>query len=165
VDKGKGKVVEPEKPKKATYPIQTGGNFKIREPRCPSPPVFPIVLPPKKSPLNVGTKTEAHPKVVRALRLADEESETEKPVEAPPSSTPCTEAPAEAQGVKEPFEGAPKETAPDRVPVEESDVEVVEAPLIRKRKLKRASEPLPLKVGPAMPLPPSWLTSQSRQYL
>jgi hypothetical protein len=84
VDKGKGKVVEPEKPKKATYPIQTGGNFKIREPRRPSPPVFPIAPPPKKSPLNEGTKTEAHPKVVRALRLADEESETEKPVEAPP---------------------------------------------------------------------------------
>jgi hypothetical protein len=152
VDKGKGKVVEPEKPKKATYPIQTGGNFKIREPRRPSPPVLPIAPPNKKSPLNEGTKTEAHPKVVRALKLADEESKTEKSVEAALSPIPRTEAPAEAQGVKEPFEGAPKETALGRVPIEESDVEVVEAPLIRKRKLKRASEPTPSKVEPAMPV-------------
>jgi hypothetical protein len=144
VDKGKGKVVEPEKPKKATYPIQTGGDFKIREPRRPSPPVFPIAPPIKKSPLNEGKKTEAHPKVVRALKLADEESEIEKPVEAAPSPTPCTEAPAAAQGVKE--------TAPDRVPVEESVVEVVEAPLTRKRKLKRASEPIPLRAEPARPV-------------
>jgi hypothetical protein len=102
--------------------------------------------------LTEGTKTEAHPKVVRALKLADEESETEEPVEAAPSPTPRTEAPADTQGVKEPYEGAPKETAPDRVPVEESDVEVIEAPLIKRRKLKRASEPTPLKVEPAVPV-------------
>jgi hypothetical protein len=151
VDKGKGKMVEPEKPKKTTYPIQTGGVFKIREPRRPSPPVFPVA-PPKKSPLTEGTKTEAHPKVVRALKLADEELETEERVEAAPSLTPRNEAPADTQGVKVPYEGAPKEVAPDRVPVEESDVEVIEAPLIRRRKLKRASEPTPLKVEPVVPV-------------
>jgi hypothetical protein len=152
VDKGKGKMVEPKKPKKTTYLIQTGGDFKIREPRHPSPPVFLIALPIKKSPLTEETKTEAHPKVVRALKLADEESETEKPVEAAPSPTPCTEAPADMQGMKEPYEGTPKETAPDRVPVEESKVEVIEAPLIKRRKLKRASEPTPLKVEPTVPV-------------
>jgi hypothetical protein len=51
--------------------------------------------------------------------------------------------------VKEPHEGAHKETAQDRVPAEESDVEVVEAPLLKRKKLKRASEPTALKVEPA----------------
>ena len=38
VDKGKGKIIEPEKPKKLT--LQTGGAFKIYEPRAlvPSEP-------------------------------------------------------------------------------------------------------------------------------
>jgi hypothetical protein len=96
VDKGKGKMVEPEKPKKTTYPIQTGGDFKIKEPRRPSPPVLPIAPPIRKSPLIEGTKTEVHLKVVRVLRLADEEeSKVEKPVEATPVPTPRTEAPAD----------------------------------------------------------------------
>ena len=37
LDKGKGKMIEPEKPKKAVpFPLQTGGVFKIhdRDPTC-----------------------------------------------------------------------------------------------------------------------------------
>jgi hypothetical protein len=83
VDKGKGKMVEPEKPKKTTFPVQTGENFKIREPRLPSPLVLPIAPPIKKSPLVEGRRTEVHPKVVRALRLAEEEElKVEKPIKA-----------------------------------------------------------------------------------
>jgi hypothetical protein len=43
VDKGNGILIEPEKPTKVVYPIQTGGDFKIREPRAPTKPVLPIV--------------------------------------------------------------------------------------------------------------------------
>jgi hypothetical protein len=67
------------------------------------------------------------------------------------SETVYTEAPTDTQGVKEPYEGAHKETAQDRVPAEESDIEVVEAPLLKRKKLKRASEPIALKVEPAVP--------------
>jgi hypothetical protein len=152
VDKGKGKMVEPEKPKKTTYPIQTGEDFKIREPRPPSSPVLPIAPPTKKSPLVDGTRTEAHPKVARALKLADEEeSEVEKPIEGTPEQTPRTEAPTKEQGVKEPHKGTSKKIAQDKVPAEESDVQVVEAPLIKRKKLKRASEPITLEVVPAAP--------------
>jgi hypothetical protein len=64
VDKGKGKIVEPEKPKKVVYPIQTGGVFKIREPRLPSPPVLPIASLAKKSPLVEKKNIGVPPKVV-----------------------------------------------------------------------------------------------------
>jgi hypothetical protein len=124
--------------------IRPNGSFSCEYPNLVRSPIW-------KSPLIEGTKTEAHPKVVRALRLVDEEeSEVEKPVEATPAPTPRTEAPANMQGVKEPHEGAPKETAQDRVSAEESDVEVVEAPLIKRKKLERASEPTTLEVNPVM---------------
>jgi hypothetical protein len=112
VDKGKGKMVELEKPKKTTYPIQTCGTFKIREPKPPSPPILPIAPPIKKSPLVEGTRIEAHPRVTRALKLADEESEVEKPIEGTPEQTPRAEAPAKEQGVKEPHKGTPKKDRP-----------------------------------------------------
>jgi hypothetical protein len=54
--------------------------------------------------------------------------------------------------VKEPHEGTPKETAQDRVPVEESDIEVVEAPSIKRKKLKRALEPTAPEVEPTAPV-------------
>jgi hypothetical protein len=151
VDKGKGKMVEPEKPKKTTYPVQTGGTFKIREPRPPSPPVLPIAPPIKKSPLVEGTRTEAHPRVARALKLADEESGVEKPIEGTPEQTPRVEASTKEQGVKEPHKGTPKRTAQDKVPTEESDVQVVEAHLIKRKKLKRGSKPTAPEVEPAAP--------------
>jgi hypothetical protein len=89
VDKGKGILIELEKPKKAVYPIRTGGDFKIQKPRPLTPPVLPIASPAKKSPLVEKKNTEDHPKVVRALKLADEEeSEVEKPNEATPERTP-----------------------------------------------------------------------------
>jgi hypothetical protein len=37
VDKGKGILIKPEKPKKVVYPIQTGGVFKIRDPKALTP--------------------------------------------------------------------------------------------------------------------------------
>jgi hypothetical protein len=107
-----------------------------------------------------GRKTEVHPKVVRALKLADEESETEKPVEAAPSPTPRTEAPAATQGAKKTHEGAPKETTPARVG--DSEVEVIEVPLVKKRKLKRTFEPAPLVVEPVVPAVENLAASLSR---
>jgi hypothetical protein len=112
VDKGKGILIEPERPEKVVYPIQTGGVFKIREPRAPTPPA-------KKSPQVEKKNIGVSPKVVRALRLADkEESDVEKTVEATPEQTPLS-----------------------KVPADESDVQVIEAPLVKKRKLKRVDEP------------------------
>jgi hypothetical protein len=53
--------------------------------------------------------------------------------------------------VKEPHKGTLKRTAQDKVPAEESDVQVVEAPLIKRKKLKRGSEPTAPEVEPAAP--------------
>jgi hypothetical protein len=102
-------MVEPEKPKKAVYPIQIGGVFKIRESRPPTPPILPIASPAKKSPLVEKKNIEAHPKVVRALKLADEEdSEVKKPVEATPKQTPHTKVPAKEPNVEKPVEATPE---------------------------------------------------------
>jgi hypothetical protein len=139
IDKGKGKLVEPEKPKKTTYPIQTGGAFKIRESRPPSLPAE-------------GTATVAHPKVAMALKLADEEKlKVEKPIEGTPEQTPRAEAPAQEQGVKEPHTSTHQKTAQEKVHVEESDVQEVEAPLIKRKKLKKGAEPTALEVEPVAP--------------
>jgi hypothetical protein len=119
VDKGKGILIEPERLEKVVYPIQTGGVFKIREPRAPTPPAKKSHQVEKK---NIGVS----PKVVRALRLADkEESDVEKTVEATPEQTPLS-----------------------KVPVDESDVQVIEAPLVKKRKLKRVDKPTVQVVEP-----------------
>jgi hypothetical protein len=106
-------LIEPEKPNKVVYPIQTGGDFKIREPRAPTKPVLPIAPLTKKSQVVERKKVKVPPKVVRALKLADEESDVQKPVEA-----------------------TPKQTYLAKVHAKESDVQVIEAPLVKKRKLK-----------------------------
>jgi hypothetical protein len=71
VDKGKAKVVDTGKPAKVVYPIMTGGDFKIREPKVPTPPSLPINPPAKKGLL--VEKPEKPPKVARVLKLLDEE--------------------------------------------------------------------------------------------
>jgi hypothetical protein len=43
VDKGKGKMIEPEKPEKVVYPIMTGGAFKIHERKALTPPASLVV--------------------------------------------------------------------------------------------------------------------------
>jgi hypothetical protein len=107
---------EPEKPETVVYPIQTGGDFKIHESRAPTPPVFPIAPPTKKSPMVEKKNIEVPPKVVMALKLADEESDVEKPIEATLEQTPLA-----------------------RVPAEESNVQVIEAPIVKMRKVKRVA--------------------------
>jgi hypothetical protein len=73
---------------------------------------------------------EVPPKVVKALRLADEEeSGAERPVEATPEQTPFV-----------------------KVPAEESDIQVIEAPLVKKRTLKKETEPIVSVVEPAAPV-------------
>jgi hypothetical protein len=117
VDKGKAKVVDTGKPKKVTYPIRTGGAFKIREIKVPTPPTLPIAPPVRKSPV-VEKKVEKPSKVVRALKLLDEEEEPEA--------------------------GGPVETLmkaiPRRFTHPEESVEVIEAPPIKKRKLTKVVE-------------------------
>jgi hypothetical protein len=75
-------------------------------------------------------KVEVPPKVVRALKLVDEEdeSEAEKPTKAAPQTNPLA-----------------------KIPAEKSNVQVIEAPLVKKRKLKRGTEPTALVVEPATP--------------
>jgi hypothetical protein len=53
--------------------------------------------------------------------------------------------------VKEPHTSTHQKTAQEKVPAEESDVQEVEAPLIKRKKLKRGSEPTALEVEPAAP--------------
>jgi hypothetical protein len=115
VDKGKAKVVDTGKPAKAVYPIMTGGNFKIREPKILTPPSLPV-NPPAKEGLLVE-KPEKSPKVARALKLLDEE-------ESPETGGPTKDLP-----------GPTRKTHS----ATEESVEVVEAPLVKKRKLTRAT--------------------------
>jgi hypothetical protein len=68
--------------------------------------------------------------VARALKLADkEELEIKKPAEAVPEPTPLVV-----------------------VPTEESDVQVIEAPLVKKRRLKKGAEPTIPATKPAAPV-------------
>jgi hypothetical protein len=115
VDKGKAKVVDTGKPAKAVYPVMTGGNFKIREPKIPTPPSLPINPPPKEGLL--AKKPEKPPKVARALKLLDEEESPEAggPTKDLPGPTPKTHS------------------------ATNESVEVVEAPLVKRRKLTRAA--------------------------
>jgi hypothetical protein len=114
VDKGKAKVVDTGKPAKAVYPVMTGGDFKIREPKVPTPPSLPINPPPEEG---LAKKPEEAPKVARALKLLDEEESPEA--------------------------GGPAKDLPGPVPrthsATDESVEVVEAPLAKKRKLTRAA--------------------------
>jgi hypothetical protein len=114
VDKGKAKVVDTGKPAKAVYPVMTGGDFKIREPKVPTPPSLPINPPPEEG---LAKKPEEAPKVARALKLLDEEERPEV--------------------------GGPAKDLPRPVPrthsATDESVEVVEAPLAKKRTLTRAA--------------------------
>ena len=72
LDKGKGKMIEPEKPKKTIlFPFQIGGAFKIRD-KEPAPPA-PIAPQPIQG---VKNPTEA-PRVARVLKLVDDEEDVE----------------------------------------------------------------------------------------
>jgi hypothetical protein len=121
-------MIEPEM---VVYPIMTGGAFKIHDWKAPTPPASPMVPPTKKSPTVERKKVEVPPRMVRTLKLADEEDESkvEKPVKANPEPTPLA-----------------------KVPAEESNIQVIEASLVKKRKLKRGAEPIALMVEPAAPL-------------
>jgi hypothetical protein len=115
VDKGKAKVIDTGKPEKVLYPIQTGGQFKIRAPKPSTPLRLPIAAPPKKPQVE---KAEKPLKVARVLKLQDEKEspKTGGPIEARPEPTPRTH---------------------DTV---EESVEVLEAPTVKKRKLSNAAE-------------------------
>jgi hypothetical protein len=115
VDKGKAKVVDTGKPAKVVYPIMTGRNFKIREPKVPTPPSLPINPPAKKGLL--VEKPEKPPKVARVLKLLDEE-------ESP-----------EAGGPAKDLQGSARKTHS----ATEESVEVVEAPLLKRRRLTKAA--------------------------
>jgi hypothetical protein len=104
VDKGKAKVIDTGKPEKVKYPIMTGGNFKIREPKVLTPPTLPIAPPVKKDSLR--EKVEKPSKAARVLKLLDEEEGSEA-----------------GGAVKD----QPQLTPQIQVAVEES-VEVIEAP-------------------------------------
>jgi hypothetical protein len=128
VDKGKAKVVDTGKPTKAVYPIMTGGNFKIREPKVPTPPSLPINPPAKKGLL--VDKPEKPPRVARSLKLLDEE-------ESPEAGGPAKDLPGSARKTHS---------------AAEESVEVVEAPLVKRRKLtKAAGEDVPA-AGSAPPV-------------
>ena len=113
VDKGKGKMIEPEKPKKAVpFPLQTGGVFKIHD-KEPAPSVPAVTHPVKKEKKPI----EAPPRVAKVLKLVDEKDDLEAGKPAEVASVP-----------------APKASTP----VEESEVKVIEAPLAKKQTLKKA---------------------------
>jgi hypothetical protein len=89
--KQKGKMIKPKKPKKAApIPLQTGGAFKIHEPKALTPPMSSATPPTKKSLVLVKKPMGIPPWVARALKLANEEDEleAEKPVEAVLSQPP-----------------------------------------------------------------------------
>jgi hypothetical protein len=115
VDKGKAKVVDTGKPVKVTYPIMTGGVFKIREPKVLTPPSLPISPPVKKGPL--VEKPEKPHKAARVLKLLDEE-------ESPEVGGP-------AKALSEPAHWTHS--------VVEESVEVVKAPLVKKIRLTKAA--------------------------
>jgi hypothetical protein len=115
IDKGKAKVADTGKPSKAVYPIMTGGDFKIREPTVPAPPSLPINPPVKRGPPE--EKPEKPTKAARVLRLLDEE-------ESPEVGGPAKDLPGPAHN----SHSAAGES-----------VEVVEVPIVRKRKLTKAT--------------------------
>jgi hypothetical protein len=120
VDKGKGKMVVPKKPKKAKFiPLQTGGAFKIYEPKdlIPSAPL--VTQPAKKSPILKNKPVNTSPLVARLLKLVDEKEERE---------------------AQQPFEAALRPISLVSTPSEESEVKVIEAPLVKKRKLVKGVE-------------------------
>jgi hypothetical protein len=74
VDKGKGKLIEPEKPKKAApFLFQTSGAFKILE-KDLVPPTPPVFQPVKRGP---AEKKKPVKKMTRVLKLVNEEENPE----------------------------------------------------------------------------------------
>ena len=123
MDKDKGKMIEPEKLKKAApFSLQTGGIFKIHD--RDTAPTAPIVPQPVQVVKNL---TKAPPRVARVLKLVDDEDDVE------------AGQPAEATSVLIPKAPTPRE---------ESKVEVIEAPLMRKRTLKKAVDAATLGAVP-----------------
>ena len=123
MDKGKGKMIEPEKPKKAApFPLQTGGVFKIHD--KDHAPLAPTIIQPGKREKKL---TEAPPRVARVLKLVDDDDDLET---------------GDAKVVSVPVQKAP-------TPEEESDIEVIKAPLVRKRTLKKAADAAIPEAAPA----------------
>ena len=115
VDKGKGKMIEAEKPKKAVlFPLQTGWVFKIHDKELA--PLTPAVNHPVR---REKKSIEVPPRVARVLKLVDEEDDLKAGKLAKVASVPTYKAP----------------TLRD-----ESEVEVIEAPLVRKRTLKKTAD-------------------------
>ena len=113
-------MIEPKKPKKAApFPLQTGRAFKIydKDPTPSASAVTPLAKMEKNS-------TEVPPRVARLLKLVDEEDDLEVGKPAKAASVPVTKA---------------------LTPNEESEVEVIEVPLVRKRTLKKATDVAALK--------------------
>jgi hypothetical protein len=120
VDKGKGKMVVPEKPKKAEFiPLQTGGAFKIYKPKDLVPPAPLVTQPAKKSLVLKNKPVNTSPLVARLLKLVDEEEELE---------------------AQQPLEATLRPISLVPTPSEESEVKVIEAPLVKKRKLVKGVE-------------------------
>jgi hypothetical protein len=125
-------MIKPKKPKKvAPFPLQTGGAFKIFEPKASVPPTSPTAPPVKKSPILKKKPVEVPPQVAKALKLVDEEEVLE---------------------VEQPVEVAPRPTLQVPASVEESEVGVMEAPLVKKRKLKKVVEPIAPVIEPTTPM-------------
>jgi hypothetical protein len=131
VDKGKGKMVELEKPRKAApFPLQTGGAFKIYERKAPTSLKSPMVPSAKKSPVPVKKPEEIPSIVARVLKLVDEKEESEVGQPAKATSRP-----------------APKVSIPA-----ESDVVEIAASFVKKRKLKKVAEPTALVAKSVTPM-------------
>ena len=111
-DKSKGKMTKPKKPKKSA--LQIGRAFKIYEPRALTPSEPLVTQAAKKSSIPKKKPVETPPRVARILKLVDEEEDL---------------------GVQQPFETIPGPLPTAPTPDEELEVEVIEAPLVRKRKL------------------------------
>ena len=104
--------------------MQTGGVFKIHD-KEPAPPVPTATHPVKREKIPIA----APPQVARVLKLVDEEDNLEdgKPTEV--ASVPAPNA---------------------STPREDSKVEVIEAPLAKKRTLKKAADAAAPEVVPTV---------------
>ena len=128
MDKGKGKMIEPEKPKKAVpFPLQIGGAFKIYE-KAHVPLASPVAQPVKRE---KKKSVAGPPRVAKVLKLVDDEEDLEagQPIEAVSGPVPKVLA-----------------------PIEELKVKVIEAPLVRKRTLKKVAGAIAREVDPTIPV-------------
>jgi hypothetical protein len=114
--RGKGKVTKPKKP--ALIPLWTSGALKI-ESRGPAPQAQPTAELVKKTSSLEKRPADTPPHVARVLKLIDESEDLE---------------------AQQPLETAPGPIPTVPTPGEELDVEVVEASLVKKRKLTKAVE-------------------------